>query len=327
MKQTVLRRGSRRHLVAATIVASLFCLHRAESAPPPGAGHSHQPIDVSSRPIVSRIKLPLIHPRRLLVDAEGNLVIADWGAGRVLWIDSNGGRTVLADGLDEPAGLASDSEGNIYVSTHAHGMPEAGTIVRFTPMGEQSTFASGLTGPTALAFDARGVLYVANFHDDSISRISADGQTALFAEGIPQPSALVFDAGGTLYVASSAAGAVYRVSPQGDVRTLATGFSVPSDLGLDRDGHLIVANYAARELTYLQVDGHTRRFATVPKGTIAFIFDRDDNVLLANWDHPFVIKVTSNIYIPCPHCDKQIPVRLRGKPDAIDDKIVDERFY
>ena len=42
---------------------------------------------------------------------------------------------------------------------------------------------------------------------------------------------------------------------------------------------------------------------------------------------PFVIKVTSNIYIPCPHCDTQIPVRLRGKPDVIDEKMVDERLF
>ena len=328
MKQTVLRQASCRFLLSAMVLSLLWLSPlRVQSAPPPRVAHSHEPIDVPSRPIVSRMKLPLVHPRRLLVDSSGNLLIADWGAGAVLSIDSHGGHTVLASGLDEPAGLACDAEGNVYISTHSQGVPEAGSIIRVTPAGEQSLYAAGLTGPTALAFDARGILHVANFHDDSVSRISADGEPTEFAVEIPQPSALVFDEAGMLYVASSTMGTVYSVSPHGDARVIAMGFSVPSDLSLDPDGHLIIANYNAGELTYLQGNGRGRRFATVPKGTIGLVFDRDGNLLLANWDEPFVIKVTSKLTVPCPHCEKQIPVRLRGRPDAVDETIPDERLY
>ena len=276
--------------------------------------HRHDPIDVDARPIVSRLPVLLVQPRRIVTTPEGVLFVADWGAGAVLRIARDGRVTVVAEGLDEPAGLALDSAGNLYVSTNAGGMTNAGAIVRISPMGEQSVVASGLTGPTALAVDAMDHLYVASFSDETISVVGMDGTVMVVAENVPSPAGMAFDETGTLFVVSSTEGTVSAVSPVGELTVVARGLLVPSDATFDSHGHLIVAGYAAGELTYVDRKGGLRTYALVPKGTVAAAFDRDGNVLLANWDESLLLKVTTELSVPCPHCEKRI--RLRFRPRA-----------
>ena len=278
------------------------------------ADHPHDPIVIDSRPIVSRYDVTLLRPRRALLDPAGDLYVADWGAGVVMRITLDGRATLVADDLDEPAGLARDPSGNIYVSTHAGGMTNAGKIIRISPTGEQSIHASGLTGPTALAFDPMGDLYVANFHDNSVVRIDANGNTLVVAADIPTPAALVFDDAGMLYAVSSTEGTLFRIAPSmGEATVVCRGLPTPSDLATDPQGHLIVANYGGTELLFVNERGEPRTFATVPKGTIGLQFDPDGNLLLVNWDLQCVMKVTTQLSVPCPHCGRESPVQLRAK--------------
>lgn len=320
-----LRATVRRGLSAGWILSLLFAAPvlaedpESDGSPSP-AGlnrpsdlHRHEPIDLDARPIVSRSKASFARPRRVLVEPDGQLLVADWGAGTVLRIAADDKATVLASGLSEPAGLARDTAGNIYVSTHGGGMVHAGTIVRIAPSGAQTIYAAGLTGPTALAFDPSGHLCVANFHDDSIVRISPTGQLTVVLANIPAPSSLVFDATGNLYAASSTDGTVYRALPMGEVTVLARGLQVPSDLAIDPDGHLIAANFAGTELTYIDAKGQLTPFAVVPKGTIAHAFDAAGNLVLLNWDFQILMRVTMQLSVPCPHCGKTIPLRLRPR--------------
>jgi hypothetical protein len=56
-------------------------------------------------------------------------------------------QSTFASGLDEPQGLAFDSEGNLYEADYL-----GENIYKFTTNGVQSTFAFGLPDTTALAF-------------------------------------------------------------------------------------------------------------------------------------------------------------------------------
>lgn len=275
--------------------------------------HPHEPIDLDARPIVSRYNATLLRPRRILLDPAGQLYVADWEAGAVLRIGTNGKTTLVADGLDEPAGLARDLSGNLYVAAHAGGMAGAGRVIRITPAGEQTVYAAGLTGPTALAFDPMGQLYVANFHENSIVRVDPNGNALTVAQGIPTPAALVFDGTGALYAVSSTDGTLLRINSMGEPTVVCRGLSTPSDLAIDPEGHLIVANYGGTELLYVSAKGEARTFAVVPKGTIGLEFDPAGNLLLVNWDLQCVMKVTTQLAVPCPHCGRDIPVRLRAK--------------
>lgn len=282
----------------------------AENADPVLHDH-HAPAHVDARPIISRLKVPLVRPRRMLLDPQGSLFVADWGAGTVLRVTPDGEVSIVADKLNEPAGLARDNGGNLYVSTHAQGMPEAGTVIRISETGEQTVFAEGLSGPTGLAFDAHDNLFVANFDGNTIVRIGPDGDSTLVTDSIPTPAALVFDEAGRLFAVSSTQGTLYRISLTGEIAVLARGLQVPSDLAIDPEGHLIVTNFGGTELSYVDEKGEVSTFALVPKGTISLAFNHEGNLVLANWDYHFLLKVISNLTIPCPHCGKRIPIRLR----------------
>ncbi len=279
------------------------------------APHVHDPIEIDARPIITRYKVTLIRPRRMLRDPSGNLFVADWGAGAVLRITPEQKVEVIADELNEPAGLALDAAGNLFVAVHAEGMTRTGSILRITPQGELSVFASGLSGPTALAFDAHGNLFVSNFHDNTIARITPAGEATVFAANIPSPAALAFDDEGTLYTVSSTEGTVIRISPAGEVDIMARNLLIPSDLAFDMQGHLIVANFGGSELSYVDDKGGLTTYATVPKGTIAHLFEPDGNLLILNWEMQFLMKVTTRLTVPCPHCEREIPLHLRQRPE------------
>ena len=306
----------RRYVGVVAILASVLCWN-GETAHGQGSTdsrvHRHVPIDIDAPPIVSRLPMIPIRPRRLLLEADGTLIVADWGAGTVARVTAAGTVRTLVTDLNEPAGLARDAMGNLFVATHAEGLSRSGTIVKVDVNGEQSVFADGLTGPTGLVFDDNGYLYVAEFDANRIIKISPVGEATTFVDSIPSPAALTFGKDGRLYAASSTEGNVYGISAMGAVTVVARGLQLPSDLATDSRGHLIVANFGGRSLSYLDLKGHARRFAAVPKGTIAVVFDADNNLLLANWDQRLLMKVTTHLSISCPHCGRRIPLRLIRK--------------
>ncbi len=330
---------------AALILISLCVLHRPSLAAPPeivvhdpfeddtylppdlegdptrgisqlddGSSHRHRPVRLNARPIVSRFDVALSKPRRVLIDPDGSMLVADWGADVVMKITPTGEASVFVSNLHEPAGLARDSAGNLYVANHASGIAGQGTVVKVSPGGMPILFADGLTGPTGLAFDPQGTLYVADFQGDRIVRITPDGDAQTFVDELPTPAAIAFDQNGYLYTISSTEGTVYRFDPMGNRFIVFQGLSVPSDLTFDPQGHLIVTNYGGTELTYVDTMGSGRIFATVPKGTISLSFDTDGNLVFVNWDFQSLMKITMNLRIPCPHCGQTIPLRLRPTP-------------
>ncbi len=280
---------------------------------PTTAGHRHLPVDLDARPIVRRYKVSLNRPRRVIQAPAGAILIADWADGTIVKVDADGDATLLATELNEPAGLALDRSGNVFVANHGGGMMQQGSIVKITTAGDVQLFAENLNGPTALAFDPQGDLFVSEFHGNRILRITPAGIAHVVVENIPTPAALAFDINGYLYTASSTEGTVYRISQMGNVELLARGLAVPSDLTFDPQQHLIATNFGGTELTYIDPMGGTKTFALVPKGTIGIQFDPAGNLIFVNWDYQTLMKVTTNLSIPCPHCRESIPLRLRPR--------------
>jgi sugar lactone lactonase YvrE len=281
----------------------------------PTTEHRHEPIELSTRPMVKRYSVPLFRPRRVLIDPAGNVFTADWSAGVVLKITPEGRTHSVVDDLNEPAGLAMDQSGNLYVSQHAQEMPEAGSIVKISATGERSTLAGGFTGPSGMTIDQTENLFVANFHDNTVSRITLGGEVSTFAEEIPNPAASVFDHHGVLYAVSSTEGTVHRIDSNGNHSVFARGLYIPSDISITPHGHLVVTNFGETRLSLVSDTGKVKTFAGVPQGTISVSFDRDGNFFLVGWDDRSLMKVTTNFSIPCPHCSRRIPVRL-GSPKS-----------
>jgi sugar lactone lactonase YvrE len=315
--------SSRHHVAIAGLVAASVLLlpalrvddaqARSNDGPPQNAPHDHAVLEIDGAPIVARIEVPVERPRRVLLDGSGRLVVVDSGAGRVARIDAGGGRSVIADGLEEPAGIAIDGPGSIYIACHAGGQEGRGSIVRISPTGRVATLAQGLTGPGALAVDAGGRLFVGLFESDEIAAVDRDGRITTFARNVAAPAGLVFDHD-DLLVVSSTEGTLSRITPDGTVRVVARGLQFPTDVVLTSQGRAVVANYAGRALTEIDITGEPRPFASLPPGTIGLAVDPDDNLYVANWDLRLVLHVTMQISIRCPHCDQRIPVRIRPRP-------------
>jgi len=186
------------------------------------------------------VQASLPYPRRLGMDAEGNLYVStDYRVRRIsrdgvittvagtgeAKVSGDGGRAIDAS-FGSPYGLAFDAAGNMYVSDWTDcrirkittdGM--IGTFAgdgqcRFAGDGGQASKAS-LRGPNGLAMDHSGNLFVADVNNRRIRKIAPDGVISTVAgngniffegDGVPATGTSLFwpDA-----VATDATGSVY----------------------------------------------------------------------------------------------------------------------
>jgi O-glycosyl hydrolase/sugar lactone lactonase YvrE len=194
-------------------------------------------------------------PVCLAVDSFGNLYVADTGNSVIRRITPTGVVTTIAgtagakgavDGtgaaarFNQPAGIAMDSTGVLYVSDTMNQ-----TIRKITPGGLVSTWV-GLTGVSGIS--------------------DGDGANALFN----QPMGLTFDFSGNLYVADSGNSSIRVVTPAGNVSTLAglssisglmdgigsaAWFNLPKDVKFDGANGLYVADCGNAAIRKVSIEG------------------------------------------------------------------------
>ncbi|MEX0717504.1 MAG: hypothetical protein WD066_13005 [Planctomycetaceae bacterium] len=292
--------------------------HQSVDAP-----HAHPPVEVFGDPIVTRLPVPARDPRRVVIDSAQRVLIADAAAGKVLRVSSSGMVETLAADLDEPAGLALDSQGRLYAAIRAGGRPRAGSVIRIDAADSTTTVLDGLSAPTAIAFDADDVLHVAVAGDESILRVASPGGPTVVARGIESPSALAHHRG-AWHVASATKGTITRIDADGRATIVAEGFMSLSDLAIGPEGELIACDEADTLLAAVGPDGQRKPFLPVPAGTRAIAFDGDGNLVAASGQLRIVVRLTTRLSVPCPHCDQRIPLRIRPRrpqPDTEPDPI------
>ncbi|MFI5335407.1 MAG: immunoglobulin domain-containing protein [Opitutales bacterium] len=199
-------------------------------------------------------------PAALALDSAGNLYVADTGnsvirkitaAGVVTTLAGTAGTRGTADGtgtaalFNQPAGIAVDNSGTLYVSDTVNQ-----TIRRISAAGAVSTWVglAGVSGaadgaganalftlPAGLTRDNAGNLYVADSGNASIRMVTPAGVVSTlagmssvsgFMDGsgseafFNQPKDVKFDGGSNLYVADSGNAAIRQVTLSGEVTTL-----------------------------------------------------------------------------------------------------------
>ncbi|MDE1997693.1 MAG: hypothetical protein KGI52_02075 [Burkholderiales bacterium] len=197
------------------------------------------------------------------------------GAGN---LDSNG----AAARFSAPAGIAADSDGNVYVVESYNN-----TIRKITPAGDVSTLAGtyGVQGiadgsgsaarfnfPLGIATDTVGNVYVADTFNNTIRKITPAGVVSTLAgiagvaysgDGIGtsatfnNPAAVATDNLGDVYVADSRNHTIRKITPSGLVSTLAgrasaqgsadgsgsaARFTYPMGIATDSAGNVYVAD-------------------------------------------------------------------------------------
>ena len=184
--------------------------------------------------------------------------------------------------FNQPAGVACDSSGNVYVADSNNY-----TIRKITPAGVVTTFAGspGVSGktdgsgssarffwPAGVACDAFDNIYVADEGNAGIRKIAPDGTVTTLAGGVAmpgyadgtgstarfyQPEGVACDASGNVYVADTFNHVIRKITSAGVVTTLAglhgspgsndgsgtvASFRYPSGVTCDASGNVYVAD-------------------------------------------------------------------------------------
>jgi streptogramin lyase len=200
----------------------------------------------------------LDHPLAVLCDPfpfyTATVYVADTGAGEVLEVLPNHKVFVLLKGLDEPAGLAEDPWGNLYVSEMG-----SGKIVRVTDhgYGNESVILHGLGHPRGLSVDALGNLFIADADTGQVKVVALLREHQLETHGIPDPSAVAVAPKGAVYVTDFKQGWLQEFRNH-QLTRVATGLVHPVGVAAGPDGNVWVDLKDGRLLLVDPVDGTYR---------------------------------------------------------------------
>ncbi len=91
--------------------------------------------------------------------------------------------STLVEEIDASGGVKVDAEGNIIVADFGESLDNGnGTNVwKVTPQGDVSLFTSGLSGASGNDFDSQGNLFQSSIGAGTVSKITPNGTLSLFA--------------------------------------------------------------------------------------------------------------------------------------------------
>jgi len=148
----------------------------------------------------------------LVFSSSGHLYAASESSGAIYRIDEDGTAIMVAEGLDNPEGLAADGSGRIYVTEDV----EYGRLIVINPSGELDILADSLQYPEGVAWMEDGSLAVTVSSLETASlapvltgvlRVDMSGSSTLFSSlYLWSCSDLVADSNGTLYVCNELSG-------------------------------------------------------------------------------------------------------------------------
>ncbi len=197
----------------------------------------------------------LSDPRGVAVDANGNVYIADTYHNEVKKLTPGGTLSIIAGNgnsgpptagpatssdLNNPAGVAVDANGNVYIADSWNNEVEkvtpggtlsiiAGTGASGPPTAGPAT-SSDLNDPLGLASDANGNVYIADSLSDDVVKVTSGGTLSIIAgtgssgpptagqatsSDLDTPFDVGVDANGNVYIADTHNNELERVTPGG----------------------------------------------------------------------------------------------------------------
>jgi sugar lactone lactonase YvrE len=221
------------------------------------------------------------------VDRQGNVFLTLSGSRgqetpvSVFRVEPNGEMRPFVSGIMNASGLATDPEGNVYVSSR-----QEGTVYRVSPAGATSVYAEGMGIATGLAFDTERNLYVGD-RSGTIFKIAPDRQIFVFATLEPSVAAyhLAFGIDGALYVSgptTSSFDNIYAIDRDGATSVFYRGLGRPQGLAVDIAGSVYAAASLGgrRGVVRISQTGEAQLVVS-GSGIVGFTFVPGGNTLVA----------------------------------------------
>jgi sugar lactone lactonase YvrE len=209
------------------------------------------------------------------------------------------GAPATAVGLDGPSDIVVDAAGNVLIADTEHHrvrrVDPSGIITTIAGTGTAGFNGDGgpanaaqINRPTGLTFDGAGTLYIADFANNRIRRITAagnietvagtgepgyngDGIAALSA-ALNQPTDMTFDGSGNLFVADfqnhrvrrvdAATGIINTIAGTGEARSsddmlpaVTASLNHPTDVVVDGQGNVLIADWRSNRIRRVTPQG------------------------------------------------------------------------
>jgi sugar lactone lactonase YvrE len=160
-------------------------------------------------------------PAGVTVDGQGNLLIADTGNNRIVYVPYNGSWNLasafaVGSDLSAPLATAVDPSGNVYVADSGSG--QIYKLLQPFNLGVLQLVAVGFSNPSALATDASGSLFVVDQGANTVLRIpnisgALNPNAAIeVGFGVAAPYGIALDASGNLYATDATHAAAYQLN-------------------------------------------------------------------------------------------------------------------
>lgn len=174
--------------------------------------------------------------------------------------------------LFQPAGIAVDSSGNIYIAdagNHRVRKVANGTITTYAGTGTAGFTGDGkaassaqLNNPTGVALDSSGNLYIADAGNNVIRQVATSGTITTVAGNnglgpgntgdggaatnaqLNNPVAVAVDSAGNLYIADANNNTIRKVSNK-NITTVVFGMHHPDAVAVDASGNIFVTDTVA----------------------------------------------------------------------------------
>ncbi len=218
-------------------------------------------------------------PSSVVVDAEGNIYVADKIDDRIQKFDPSGklllkfGSQGTADGeFRFPTSITLDAAGNIYVADQSnHRIQKFDVSGNFLLKFGSHGIADGqLNYPAEVAVDTEGNIYVADYNNHRIQKFASDGSFILkfgsqgSADGqFISPKRITVDAYGNVYVADSNNARIQKFTSDGSFilkfgsyGTAAGQFRYPAGVTIDSAGNIYVADQYNNRIQKFDASGN-----------------------------------------------------------------------
>lgn len=158
----------------------------------------------------------LSRPHGLTLDADGSLLVTEWGAGKLSRIDLLGNITIITEGIDNPFDVKVALNGSYYVSSFVdHSIYEV-----FSNGTKQKIVSETINKPTVIVYDHDGNNYIYNSGSRKISKHNVDGSIEHLSTVFTTALDLLIDQNNQLLVASE--NKIFRQNNTGEFDVVAT---------------------------------------------------------------------------------------------------------